>query len=252
MNQQYVLTMKTNAMNKTAFVDYVENAVRTKRSAYVCVSNVHMCMETYDSPTFRSILSHSDLVVADGRPIYWAQRLLGHSNAQQIRGLDITEEICGLSSSRGIKIGLYGGANSEILDRVVTNLKLRYPNIDIPYAFSPPFGVIKESERESIVTEINSKGVDVLFVGIGCPKQEIWMAKHKGEINCLMIGVGAVFDFISGEKKHAPRWMQAIGLEWIYRLCSEPKRLWRRYLKQNPRFIYHFFLQLFLKKKYSP
>ena len=124
-----------------------------------------------------------------------------------------------------------------------------FPKLDIAYSYAPPFRRLVNEENKKYVDAINNSGVNVLFVGLGCPKQEIWMAAHKEQVNCVMLGVGAAFDFIAGNKKNAPKWMQSIGLEWLFRFLCEPRRLWKRYLKHNPRFVYHFVLQL-LGKKY--
>ena len=115
----------------------------------------------------------------------------------------------------------------------------------IKYSYSPPFLSLNDQEKNDIIDKINDSGIKILFVGLGCPKQEIWMKEHKEKLNCIMVGVGAAFDFIAGNKKTAPIWMQRIGLEWLYRLLSEPKRLWKRYFKHNPRFIYYFIIQYF-------
>jgi N-acetylglucosaminyldiphosphoundecaprenol N-acetyl-beta-D-mannosaminyltransferase len=133
---------------------------------------------------------------------------------------------------------------------VQSNLTKQYSDIQITYSYSPPFRPLRAVEDLNVIEQINASKVDVLFVGIGCPKQEIWMAEHKEQLKCVMLGVGAAFDFIAGNKKHAPRWIQRIGLEWLFRFLSEPRRLWERYLKQNPRFIWHFTLQL-LGRKYK-
>ena len=151
---------------------------------------------------------------------------------------------------KNLNIGFYGGSSDSILELVQSNLLKHYPEIKITYAYSPPFRALTEQEDKSVVQQINDTNVDVLFVGIGCPKQENWMAEHKEQLHCVMLGVGAAFDFIAGNKKHAPRWIQKIGLEWLFRLLSEPKRLWKRYLIQNPRFIWYFTLQL-LGRKYT-
>ena len=245
-----VITMDTNITNIERSLQKIEFLKSKEEGAYVCVSNVHMCMETFDSPEFRKVVNDADLVIPDGRPIFWAQKLLGHKNAQQVRGQDIMNALCDLSDKGDLKIGLYGGSSDEVLQKVIKVLTINYPNIAIDYSFSPPFRELTEEEDQQVIQKINESGVDVLFVGIGCPKQERWMAEHKASLNCVMLGVGAAYDFICGSKKHAPRWMQKSGLEWLFRLLCEPKRLWKRYLKQNPRFIYHFSAQL-LKAKLS-
>ena len=215
---------------------------------YVCVSNVHMCMETYDNQDFRTIVNDADLVVPDGKPLVWAQKLLGQKSASQVRGSDLLLHVCKEAEEKCIPIGLYGGTRDSLHD-FLKFLMNRYPELKISFFSAPPFRELTEIEEANYIDEINASGVKILFVGIGCPKQERWMAKHKDKLNCVMIGVGAAFDFFSGRKKHAPRWMQTAGLEWVFRFASEPKRLWKRQLKHNPRFVYYFMLQLLEKRK---
>lgn len=243
-NDAYILTMRTDVTNKNNVVSRVSQLINERLSAYICVSNVHMCMETFDSEIFMNVVNNADMVIPDGRPIYWAQRLLGFHKAEQVRGQDIMHELCLTSQYTKFNIGLYGASSDKILATVANKLKQTFPGINITYMYSPPFRPLTSAEDEIVIDEINKRNVNILFVGIGCPKQEIWMSSHKGRLNCVMVGVGAAFDFISGSKKHAPRWMQKFGLEWLFRLFSEPKRLWKRYLKQNPRFIFHMIKQL--------
>ena len=243
-NRCSVLTMDVDVTNLDKTSDYVKKLVRLGLGAYVCVSNVQMCMETFDSDQFRSVVNNADLVIPDGRPIFWAQRLLGVKGGSQVRGMDIMRALC----SSSLRIGLYGGSSDFILHDVVSHLQGMYPDITIVYSYSPPFRSLTEDEDLQIITDINNANVDVLFTGIGCPKQEKWMAKHKEKVHCVMLGVGAAFDFIAGSKRHAPCWIQFIGCEWLFRLCSEPTRLWHRYLKQNPRFVLYLFKQIIFKK----
>ena len=246
-----VINMNTNITSLAKSVDFVIAKARSRQGSYVCVSTVHMCMEVFDSAEFRSIVNQADLIIPDGRPISWAQKLLGFSEAQQVRGQDIMNELCGISGAKQLNVGLYGGSSDDLLCLVVDKLKISYPDIRINYSYSPPFRALTHEEDEAIFQSINASGVNILFVGIGCPKQERWMAEHKSKVNCVMLGVGAAYDFIAESKKHAPKWMQKLGLEWLFRLVSEPKRLWRRYLKQNPRFIYYFLQQWLLKRKFN-
>jgi N-acetylglucosaminyldiphosphoundecaprenol N-acetyl-beta-D-mannosaminyltransferase len=236
--------MDVNVTNIRTALTRVEALANSKAGSYVCVANVHMCMEVFDSHEFKSVVNNADLVIPDGRPLSWAQKLLGHSEAEQVRGQDIMNSICQQSGTKNLNIGLYGGSSDELLLQVVTALKASYPDIKIPFSYSPPFRPLTDEEDQGMIRKINDSNVNVLFVGIGCPKQERWMAEHKDSLNCVMLGVGAAYDFIAGSKKHAPRWMQRVGLEWLFRLCSEPQRLWKRYLQQNPRFIYYFTKQL--------
>ena len=143
----------------------------------------------------------------------------------------------------GIPVGFYGGA-PDVLDKLVVVARERFPGLRIVYAWSPPFRPISPAEDTAIVEEINRSGARILFVGLGCPKQDRWMAAHHSRVNAVMLGVGAAFDFLAGNKAQAPRWMQDRGLEWVFRLASEPRRLWWRYLWHNPRFVVLFALQL--------
>ena len=243
-NNCKVIRMEVDVVDLDNSLVIVEDLALLKKGSYVCVSNVHMCMEAFDSPEFASIVNSADLTIPDGKPIFWAQKLLRHTDAEQVRGQDIMNALCASAGTRTLNIGLYGGNSDELLTVVKNKLRASYPDISITYAYSPPFRTLTAAEDADVIRQINLAKVNVLFVGIGCPKQERWMAEHKGEINCVMLGVGAAYDFIAGSKKYAPRWMQQIGMEWFFRLCSEPKRLWRRYLSTNPRFIWHFGKQL--------
>jgi len=204
-------------------------------------------METFDDPYFCTVINNADLVVPDGKPLVWAQKLLGNKGASQVRGSDLLLTVCKESENKGIPIGLYGGTEKSLND-FIAFLKNKFTDLKIYFANSPPFRELTQKEEKKYIYEINASGVRILFVGIGCPKQEKWMAKHKDKLHCVMIGVGAAFDFFSGQKKHAPIWMQRAGMEWIFRLTSDPRRLWKRYLKHNPRFMFYFLKQL-LKNK---
>ncbi|XPF95059.1 WecB/TagA/CpsF family glycosyltransferase [Colwellia sp. RE-S-Sl-9] len=240
-----IISMGVNVTNLKDALCTVEMLSKKEQGAYVCVSNVHMCIEVLDSEDFSNVVNSADLVIPDGKPLSWAQKLLGHKEAEQVRGQDIMNALCAQSGKKSLNIGFYGGSSDALLNVVKAKLLESYPDINITYAFSPPFRPLTETEDADVVTAINNANVNVLFVGIGCPKQERWMAEHKESLNCVMLGVGAAYDFIAGEKKHAPRWIQKIGMEWMFRLLSEPKRLWRRYFSTNPRFIWHFSKQYF-------
>nr|WP_281417136.1 WecB/TagA/CpsF family glycosyltransferase [Kistimonas asteriae] len=204
-------------------------------------------METFDYEEFCKVVNNADMVVPDGKPLVWAQMLLGHKKARQIRGQDLTMALCKAAPEKNLKVGFYGGT-PETLFVMKKCLSEQFFGLDIAYDFSPPFRPLTPLEDEEVIKSINDSGVQILFVGIGCPKQECWMAEHKDRLNCVMLGVGAAFDFIAGNKKHAPRWMQSIGMEWLFRLLSEPNRLWKRYMKQNPRFLWYFTQQLLGRK----
>jgi N-acetylglucosaminyldiphosphoundecaprenol N-acetyl-beta-D-mannosaminyltransferase len=213
MISQTILTMNVAVINLSEAVKKVLEMIQLKEGAYVCVSNVHMCMEAFDSAQFRTVINQADLVIPDGKPLSVAQKLLGHKNACHIRGQNIFSTLCEVSGEEQINIGFYGGDSDVVLGRVKSKLRSEYSDIRITYAFASPFRSLDDKEDADVVEQINAAVVDVLLVGIGCPKQEYWMAEHKGKLNCVMLGVGAAFDFISGNKNHAPRWMKNAGLE---------------------------------------
>ena len=248
-NKCSIIEMDVDVVNIKTSLAVIEALARSNAGAYVCVSNVHMCMEVFDDDRFQLIVNNADLVIPDGRQIFWAQKLLGYKNAEQVRGQDIMAALCRVSGHKKLNIGLYGGSSNTLLEQVISKLKQSYPDIKISFNYSPPFRPHSLSEGKRIISRINDAEVDILLVGTGCPKQEIWMAEHKEKLSCVMIGVGAAFDFIAGSKNHAPKWMQKFGLEWFFRLSSEPGRLWKRYFKQNPRFIYYFARQLIKHKQ---
>lgn len=244
-----ILRMPVNVLRFPDAIERVLNWTHTPQSRYICVSNVHMCMEAFDSAEFAAIINHADLTVPDGLPLVWAQKLLGHPGAQQVRGTDLTLALCQAAAERGIPVGFFG-ATPELLQQLKKAFLVRFPQLAIVYAVAPPFRAITEEEDRQFVRDINASGARLLFVGLGCPKQEKWMAEHRGALTCTMLGVGAAFDFIAGNKKPAPLWMQRCGLEWLFRLLSEPKRLWKRYLKHNPRFVWFIGWQV-LKNRYE-
>ena len=220
------------------------------RSAYVCASNVHMTMETFDSEEFRSSVNGADLVVPDGKPLVWALNLLGVKNAEQVRGADLMAHTIEQAVEEGVPVGFYG-STPESLEDLIQVLEQRYPKLQIACRISPPFRPLSDKEDEGFVRQISDSGARILFVGLGCPKQEKWMESHKGRIPAVMLGVGAAFDFHTGRIREAPRWMSATGLEWAYRFYKEPRRLWKRYLKHNPRFVAMFVSQALGLRKFD-
>jgi N-acetylglucosaminyldiphosphoundecaprenol N-acetyl-beta-D-mannosaminyltransferase len=237
-----VLGMYVDAISLENTLSEISNWIRAGESKYICVSNVHMCMEAYDDINYRKIVNEADLVVPDGKPIVVAARMLSGLTYEHIRGADLTRALLNKSHESGLRIGFYGGTSSA-LARMIEYVNANYSNIDVVSSISPPFRDLTEEEDKKYTDELNKSRVQILFIGLGCPKQEKWMAKHRGEIDSIMIGVGAVFDFLSGTKKEAPLWMQRLGLEWLFRLISEPRRLWKRYLYYNTRFVLNFFVQ---------
>lgn len=197
---------------------------------------VHMVMEAHDKPDYRAKLNTLDMVNPDGMPVVWALRLLGHRSATRVYGPDATVCLLKAAQENGIPVGFYGGSEST-LTKLVEQVHAQYPGIKVPYAFSPPFRKLTPEEDAAIVNEINASGARFVFIGLGCPKQEEWMIDHRDRVPAVLLAVGAAFDFLAGTKPQAPRWMMRSGLEWVFRLACEPKRLFGRYFKHNPRFI---------------
>ena len=239
----YILGMRVDNTSYAATVNRIFNWLDNPNGRYICASNVHMCMETYNSTDFKQVVNSADLVVPDGRPLLWAMKALGSRSARHVRGSDLVLELCKEAEQQGVSVGLYGGTRRS-LDGFQNFLKKKFPALNIVVAISPPFRPLNDLEDKEFVNRINASGVRILFIGLGCPKQEKWMADHKEKVSCVMAGVGAAFDFFSGEKKHAPRWMQVAGLEWLFRLVSEPRRLWKRYLITNTKFIAKIFPEI--------
>ncbi|WP_044172827.1 WecB/TagA/CpsF family glycosyltransferase [Kamptonema formosum] len=242
LEHRYILGMRVDA---TSYEDATERILawaQTKKSYCVCVSNVHMTMETYDSPTFSRLVNSAALVTPDGMPLVWALRALGVRNASRVYGPALTLYVCEAAARTDIKIGLYGGT-AESLAAFVAFLRKRFPEIQIVCQIAPPFRPLTPEEDAAYTERIVESGAQILFTGIGCPKQELWMKAHQDRIPAVIIGVGAAFDFHSGRVQQAPSWMQEAGLEWLFRIAMEPKRLWKRHLKHNPRFVLLFFAQ---------
>jgi N-acetylglucosaminyldiphosphoundecaprenol N-acetyl-beta-D-mannosaminyltransferase len=211
--------------------------VDKSESRYVCAANVHMLMEAHDSHGYREIVNSADLVTPDGMPLVWMMRLKGEKKQGRVYGPDLMLAVLELAQKNGFPVGFYG-SSSMVLDVLKQRLLLKYPDLKMNYSFSPPFREMSEEEDRQVVDDINNSGIRILFVGLGCPKQEIWMAEHKGKIPVVMIGVGAAFDFHAGVKSQAPVFVQRAGFEWLFRLVNEPGRLWRRYLYHNSRFVF--------------
>ena len=183
------------------------------------------------------------LVTPDGVPLVWALQALGVAGARRVYGPTLMHHVCREAELLDLAVGFYGGA-PDVLDALVRRTAQRFPGLRICFAASPPFRELDDAESEQVCEAIAAAGVQVLFVGLGCPKQERFMARHRDRLACAMLGVGAAFDFHAGAKRQAPGWIQRIGLEWLFRLACEPRRLWRRYLLGNPRFVFHFSKQL--------
>ena len=205
-------------------------------SRYACIANVHTIMEAYDSVVFRRLVNNADLVTSDGMPLVWMMRAKGVKRQERVYGPTLMLKVIESAARENVPVGFYGSA-PKVLESLVHRMQARYKGLKVAFSCSPDFRPMSPEEDASIIEKINQSGTRILFVGLGCPKQEYWMAEHRGRVNAVMIGVGAAFDFHSGVKPQAPAWMQRVGLEWLFRLAVEPRRLWKRYLYHNPRFM---------------
>lgn len=243
MEHRYILGLRVDATNFKEATRLVLEWARKGESQYVCAANVHMVMEAYDSNTFQRVVNGAGLVVPDGMPLAWGLKMLGVKSQKRINGPELMLQVCEAAASEHVPVGFYGGS-PDTLEKLIKKLRMRFPKLTVAYYYSPPYRPLTPAEDADVVKQITESGARILFVGLGCPKQECWMAEHRDKIPAVMLGVGAAFDFHAGKVPQAPRWIQNIGMEWFFRLCMEPKRLWRRYLKHNPRFLILFALQL--------
>jgi N-acetylglucosaminyldiphosphoundecaprenol N-acetyl-beta-D-mannosaminyltransferase len=226
-------------------LDWIDASVAASDREYVCVCNVHTVMASAEDEELRDALMGSSLNVPDGQPLVWALNLLGHSLEDRVYGPELMARACARSAQSGQRLYLYGGRNQGALVQLALNLRQRYPGVRIVGGHSPPHRPLTDEERRSVTEEINGSHADVVWVGIGVPKQEKWMAQMRAELDApVLIGVGAAFDFHAGLVPQAPNWIQEYGLEWAYRFAHEPRRLWRRYVRYNPRFVHAFARQL--------
>lgn len=231
------------SLDKTSYGDVCDRItalVRQGRSGYIVAANVHVVMTAYWQQNYRQVLANAEIVTPDGMPLVWAMRSLGAKNQQRVYGPDLMLAWCDRAARENIPIYLFGAVH-DTLNKLEQNLTARFPNLAIAGKHSPPYLDFNASTFESQLTEdllaIEKSQAKVILVALGCPKQELWMHRAKTHLPVVMIGVGAAFDFHSGHISQAPRWMMAIGCEWLYRLSQEPMRLWSRYVINNPCFV---------------
>lgn len=223
----------------TTYNDVVAQSVawaKRRQSRAVYFANVHVLMEAFDDARLRDQLNAADIVNPDGMPLVWTLRALGESGATRVYGPDATVMLLQAAERSGIPVASCGGSPAT-LEMLLAEVRRRYPQLEVVCAISPPFRALDDVEDQKITEELKQSGAGMLFVGLGCPKQERWIMAHRGQIPAVMFGVGAAFDFLAGSKRQAPRWMMRSGLEWAFRMASEPRRLAVRYLKHNPRFL---------------
>ncbi|RDJ24073.1 glycosyltransferase [Bosea caraganae] len=232
-----ILGVRVSAINLPLALDTIESWIAERKQRYVCITGAHGVMESQRDETLRTIHNQAGLVTPDGMPLVWLSRLLGHSKTRRVYGPDLMRALSALSAKRGYRQFYYGG-DVGVADALSAALTRSYPGLAVAGTLSPPFRPLSSEEDAGIVAQINAAKPDIVWVGLSTPKQEYWMASHAGRIDApVMIGVGAAFDFLAGRKAQAPLWMQRNGLEWLFRLNQEPRRLLRRYAWIVPGFI---------------
>lgn len=237
--RHYVLGMRLDHIQIDQFVRQFVDAAAEGNALYCCVPDVSQCLICYDSDEHRAIVNGADYVISDSTVLQTARALrCGVKPMKTVLGYEMTLKLCAKAEADGVPIALVGGRDDAVLDRIKAGLLERFPGLQIVYAYSPPFRELSPDEEAAMLERIRSSGAQLLFVGLGCPKQERWMGRYHPQIQAALIGVGAAFDTIGGITSPSPQIVHRLGFEWLFRLCKEPRRLYKRYLFSAPRFVY--------------
>lgn len=241
-----ILGVRVDAVQIPDIIQYMEDCIiKNVLHNYIVVANVDTVIQSKYNLMLKNTVNASSLSIPDGFPLLVMQKMNGNSLKKRAYGPDLMAGFLKETDGNGYSHFFYG-ATEDTLDKLIRNIKALTSSVNVAGSYSPPFRPLTDAEDKEIVAKINSAKPDVLWVGIGCPKQELWMHKHAGELNVpVMVGVGAAFDFLSGVKPQAPRWLRDNGFEWMFRLVTEPKRLWRRYLINNFLFVYYVAVEAF-------
>ena len=231
-----ILGVHIAAVNMQTLLEFITKNIKIIQGQYICVSNVHTTVMAFDNKDYLNVQNNSILSIPDGGPLSSVGRKRGYIEMQRTTGPDLLDEILKISAEKKYKHYFYGSTN-ETLDKLQNEIKKKYGDVFIVGKYSPPFRTLTKEEDLQIVDNINKANPDFVWVGLGAPKQENWMYEHQNKVNALMIGVGAAFDYLAGNIKRAPMWMQKLNLEWLYRLMQDPVRLFSRYLYTNLKFI---------------
>lgn len=242
-----ILGVKIGVTNISSACRIIEDWIRVRTKTYICIVPASTIVACCEDKKYCDVVNQAGLATPDGMPLVWLGRLKGHKAIERTYGPDLMRAVCQMGEERGYRHYFFG-ATDDVCLRLEAKLKEQCSGINIVGKFAPPFRAMSAQEDAQAVEAINRANPDVLWVGLGAPKQDFWMAEHRGRLNVpVIVAVGAAFDFLAGTKPQAPRWMQRAGLEWLFRLCCEPRRLWKRYLIGNTKFIY-FLLQDIFKK----
>jgi N-acetylglucosaminyldiphosphoundecaprenol N-acetyl-beta-D-mannosaminyltransferase len=226
-------------INTGAYKTFVKEVVEMsgKKSSYTCVANVHMLVEAYTNPSFASIVNNADMITPDGIPLTWGLKLLHGISQDRVAGMDLLPDILKEAEQKAIPVYFYGGTDA-MMSGIGKFIPKHYPELPIAGMYSPPFRELSIEEMDLTAEIINNSGARIVLVILGCPKQELWMSMMKNRISATMIGIGGALPVLLGFQKRAPLWMQKHGLEWLFRLYQEPKRLFRRYAVTNSIFLF--------------
>lgn len=245
MKKRKVVALDISIGSYGRFIQEIINLARNNISSMVCVSNVHMNIEGYWDKEFALMVSGAEIITPDGMPIVKALNAIYKIKQCRVAGMDLMPDLIKRAEQEGLGVYFYGGSK-EMIRRTESFVLQNYPNLKNTGFYSPPFRPLTRSEEFEVIEKINQSRAHILFVALGCPKQEKWMASMKGKINACMIGVGGALPVMIGMQKRAPRWMQKLSFEWLYRLIQEPRRLFKRYLVTNTIFVFLFLKQLLL------
>lgn len=248
--RENILGTYVSALNMDMALAQIDFWIKEGICNYVCVTPAHSIMDGYHHSDLRAIFNASGMTVPDGMAIVWLLKMKGHQSVGRVYGPDLLMAACEYGCDKDYRHYFYGGA-SDVTGKLIQKISAKIPNLQVAGVSSPPFRPLTAEEDEAVINAINSSGANILWVGLGSPKQEIWMDKHLARIHVpVMVGVGAAFDFLSGNKPQAPLWMQRNGFEWLFRFLHEPKRLWPRY-RQYPKFIFLATLDILGLKKFN-
>jgi N-acetylglucosaminyldiphosphoundecaprenol N-acetyl-beta-D-mannosaminyltransferase len=232
-----VLDVHISAINMPMAIETIEGWIAANDSHYVGICTVHTVMECQRDPAMKEIVNNAGLRTPDGMPLVWLSRKAGHDHVSRVYGPDLMLELAARSATTGHRHFFYGGAPG-VADDLAAKLAARFPGLDVAGTHTPPMQDVGDIESAETIAKINDSHADIVWCGLGTPKQDWWVANHRPLLDApVLIAVGAAFDFHTGRVKQAPKWMQRNGLEWLFRLSQDPKRLWRRYILDNARFV---------------
>ncbi|MEI6437741.1 MAG: WecB/TagA/CpsF family glycosyltransferase [Candidatus Omnitrophota bacterium] len=248
MDSYRVLDINVSAVNLDLAFALIRDMVASRRKGYVCVAPVSTLVDARCDPRYRTVVNAAAMVTPDGTPVAWLGRSRGFKEVRRTYGPDLMLKVCDEGRPRGLRHFFYG-ATAEICDKLERNLLDRFPDLIVAGKIAPSYMKVAEPLTAAVINQINTARPDVLWVGLGSPKQDFWMSQNRASLEVpVMVGIGAAFDFHAGVKPQAPRWMQAMALEWLFRLCCEPRRLWKRYLVGNTLFVYWLLKDMVFKR----